>query len=213
MARPVGSKNRVSTAPKAVVAPQSKITTASVLNALSEFRDAQEEGYKKTTEIMSDLAEKFETLEGMVEKLQATPAAVGSNKSPAVNTSQTKPSLREEREVAPPDFDTMGEKELQQFIEANALEEEVDLLEHKSLSKKRAAVEEAYALLQDSPGEEDEAPSVNFDTMDADALQDFVDDNNLDVSLEEYKTISKKRAAVEEAYEAVANAPWQDDND
>lgn len=59
----------------------------------------------------------------------------------------------------------------------------------------------------DKDSDEDEEP--DFEGMDADELEEFVDEHDLDVDLDEHKKLSKKRAAVKEAWDARD----KDDND
>lgn len=53
---------------------------------------------------------------------------------------------------------------------------------------------------EEPEAEDEEEP--DFDEMDEDELEEFVDDKDLDVDLDEHKKLSKKRAAVKEAWEA-----------
>ena len=90
----------------------------------------------------------------------------------------------------------MDEDALQDFIDDHALD--VDLGEYKTMSKKRAAVEDAYEEAHD--GTEDEDGPPDFNAMTIDELEDFIEENSLDVDLNEYKGLAKKRQAVAEAY-------------
>jgi hypothetical protein len=61
------------------------------------------------------------------------------------------------------------------------------------------------------PGKKEAAPEpepeeVDFDNMDADELEKFVDEHDLDVDVDDFKKLKEKRAAVEEAWSKAQEA-------
>jgi hypothetical protein len=108
------------------------------------------------------------------------------------------------------DIKKMDEDELEEVVDEHELD--VDLDEIKGIKKKRAAVIEA---LEESGGDDDgddvegwELPDVS--DMDEDDLEEVIEEHDLEVDLDDYKTIKKKRKAVAEALE---EAGGDDDGD
>lgn len=200
MARPKGSTNKKNTPVQTTTASGKDPFQA----AFGTYEAHFTEGTETITSIMATLAEEFEALRDLAPSRNGTSAPAPSAKAPA---SKKAPAKAEPEE--PPNFDEMDADELQEFIDKHELA--VDLDDFKTMSKKRLAVEEAYELeTVGTGGDEGEEGSgegpPDFDEMSREALQEFIEDNNLDVDLDDYQGMSKKRAAVEEAYEA-ENAP------
>lgn len=72
-------------------------------------------------------------------------------------------------------------------------EEEEDNEEDKKSSKKKSKSKKK--------DEDEEEEEVDVDSLDEDELQELIDDKGLDVDLDDYSSIKKKRAAVAEALE------------
>jgi hypothetical protein len=98
----------------------------------------------------------------------------------------------------------MDEDELEEVVDDHELG--IDLDEIKGIKKKRAAVIEA---LEDSGDNGDETPDV--DEMDEDELEELIEERDLDVDLDDYKTLKKKRKAVAEALEESGEEEGEED--
>lgn len=193
----------------------SKATTP-ILTALSELESKIEDAAPQLTALFAGIAEALDACKEMAGASNGTVAGddddddegekpARGKKTPSDKAGKTakKPDVEDDE----PDFDSMDADELQEFIDEHELE--VDLDDYKSVKKKRAAVAEAYAAL--SAGDDDEAP--DFSSMDDDELEEFVDEHELDVDLDDYKGTKKKRAAVEAAYASSKSGGSDDDDD
>ena len=79
----------------------------------------------------------------------------------------------------------------------------------KPTAKKPAVVEEE----DDDEDETEDEDEPDFDSMTVEELEEFVEDYDLDVDLDAYKGLSKKRQAVSDAYEETSDADTEDDDE
>lgn len=93
------------------------------------------------------------------------------------------------------------------FISAEDISEDEDDEKPKKKSKKDEDDEEKPS--KKSKKDEDDAPDVS--SMDEDELQEVINEAGLDVDLEDYGSIKKKRAAVEEALESGGSSDDEED--
>lgn len=91
------------------------------------------------------------------------------------------------------DSDDDGEEVKEEVEEKTSKKGKADKTDAKEASEKADADD------GDEDGN-DEAP--DFDEMDEDELEEFIDEHDLDVDLDDHKKLSKKRAAVKAAFEA-----------
>lgn len=61
--------------------------------------------------------------------------------------------------------------------------------------------------------DEDDIEEVDIGSMDEDELEEFIDDNGLDVDLDDYSTIKKKRKAVQEAFDSEDEDDEEDEDE
>lgn len=94
------------------------------------------------------------------------------------------------------------------FISAEDVSEDEDDEKPKKKSKKDEDDEEEKPSKK-SKKDEDDAPDVS--SMDEDELQEVINEAGLDVDLEDYGSIKKKRAAVEEALESGGSSDDEED--
>lgn len=104
------------------------------------------------------------------------------------------------------DVKKMDEDELEEVIDEHDLD--VDLDEHKGVRKKRQAVIDALEESDDGgeeekeeEGDDDKPSEAEVKKMDADELEEVIDDHDLDVDLDDIKGIRKQRQAVIDALE------------
>lgn len=191
MPRPKGSKNKSTTGkkqpvravtPVAPVKARPKLPVDEVMTAVSDFQTALTKGGEQIGDILTTLTEDFETLKSLVTpEEKPVVASTKSSKKPAPVVDEEDDEEEEEDEDAEEEeddeeeedadeededlnFDVMTLWQLQDFIEKNDLD--VDLKAHKGLTKKRAAVAEAYEDVEDD--EEDDEADVGDDEDDED---------------------------------------------
>lgn len=119
------------------------------------------------------------------------------------------------------EVNAMDEEELETTIDEFELD--VDLDDFKGIKKKRAAVIKALAEREEDDGEGDgdgdgegdsELPDEDaIKGMDEDELQEVIDEHELDVDLDDFKGIKKKRAAVIKAVEEAGEGDGDDGDD
>lgn len=125
------------------------------------------------------------------------------------------PKSKKIEKVSKDEVDGAGdEDELQEIIDRTGID--CDLDDFKGIKKQRAAVlealEEAELLEGDEPDEKEDKKSAgkgkskkvdgdSVDGMDEDELQELIDEHELDVDLDDHKTLRKKVRAVKDALE------------
>lgn len=203
MPRPAKSATKSkAVAPKTTAASKASVMTDGAQEAFDALKAHFTEGGEQVVTIMTDLLEELEALAVAIGATNGKAPTKASKPETVVtkpgNLAKTKAApVDDEGEYDAPEFEDMGVSSLQEMIDKYRLD--VDLSEIKGLANKQAAVQEAY---EDQVGEGStvgDAPE--FDEMDAKELQAFIEDNDLNVDLSEYKGLAKKQAAVQEAYE------------
>ena len=206
------------------VAVATKKSAPTIVSALQELQTMVEAAAPELEKIFNSIHEAIESCRAVAGVPSAAAAeddeedeapVVKSNKAgkkeaPAKSAKATGKSV-----VKTPDIMNMSVGDLEEFVDENELD--VDLDDIKGLKKKRAAVLEAYensATVEDEDEEdEDEEDEVDFSSMDATELEEFVDEHDLDIDLDDFKGLKKKRAAVEAAYASPGGSSDDDDDD
>lgn len=111
---------------------------------------------------------------------------------PAKTKGKAKKEPEPEPEEETPDFATMDEDELEEFVDEHDLD--VDLDDFKKLKDKRTAVQAAFEEGGESGGTTTEYDEDTINEMGTKELQKVIDDEELGIELE--GTTSKKRRAV-----------------
>lgn len=214
---------------KAAVATKKSAPT--IVSALQELQTMVEAAAPELEKIFSSIHEAIESCRAVAGVPSAAAAEddeedeapvvksskAGKKEAPAKSAKATGKSA-----VKTPDIMNMSVGDLEEFVDENELD--VDLDDIKGLKKKRAAVLEAYensATVDDEDEDEededeedeDEEDEVDFSSMDATELEEFVDEHDLDIDLDDFKGLKKKRAAVEAAYASSGGSSDDDDDD
>lgn len=128
----------------------------------------------------------------------------------AANLEEEGEDMGKSSELTAEDIMDMDEDELAEVVEQHDLD--VKLKKIKKLKDQRKAVAEAFGEKNGGEEEEEEGEAPNVDEMDEEELQALVEEKELDVDLDDFKTLKKKRAAVSEALESAGDSEDEDDD-
>lgn len=92
--------------------------------------------------------------------------------------------------------------DLDAIVEDKDIVVAIDVEDDKYQGKLKSKIVAVMSPEDASAGDTEVDGEVDFSEMDSDALEEFAEENGLDVDLSKLKTTAKKRAAVEEAYES-----------